>query len=378
MEQTGREFQVFAKPAGAMCNLRCTYCYYINNQGNPGRLNARLMSDRVLELFVKQNIEASPGRNVTFSWHGGEPLAAGIGFYRKAVRLQKKYAQPGMLILNGIQTNGTLLNDEWAGFLSDEGFFTGISIDGPPEFHDAFRRTPGGKGTFKEAVAGYRLLKRYNVQAEILCVVSSVNARFPLEVYGFLKELGARFITFLPLVEPDPSDPAGVNRASVGALEFGTFLSEIFDEWRREDIGNVKVQIFEEALRCAFGQEHTLCIFRERCGGVPVLEHDGSFYSCDHYVDTNHLVGNITAGSIAEFLDSERQKAFGDRKKLLPPVCLECPVLEMCNGECPKNRIKKTPDGRYDLNYLCEGYKHFFTRCRPFIDTVRTAWMNPG
>jgi len=377
MQKADREFQVFVKPVGSACNLRCSYCYYINNTSASGR--PAIMSDKILELCIRQNLEATTGNTTTFSWHGGEPLLAGIGFYRKAIKLQNKCTPERMRVLNGIQTNGTLIDSGWAGFLHDEGFFVGLSIDGPADMHDAFRRTTKDTGSFSLLLKGYEFLKKFNVPVELLCVVSSVNVRFPVEVYSFLKSLGAGFITFLPLVEIDTASPTGVTDASVGAKDFGEFLCRIFDEWKTKDIGIIKVQIIEEALRSAFNQGHTLCIFREKCGGVPVLEHDGSFYSCDHFVNHEHLIGNISDGSIAGFLDSESQSAFGDKKKsTLPNRCIECPVLNMCNGECPKNRFIRTDDPGRPLNYLCEGYKSFFNYCKPFAEAVSKIWKISG
>jgi uncharacterized protein len=374
MTTESREFQIFAKPVGADCNLRCSYCYYINNPGSQGT-GLHLMDDRILEQYIRQNSEASSGNQVIFSWHGGEPLMAGIHFFRKVIKLQKTIIPSGKQVLNGIQTNGTLINAEWADFLAGEGFFTGISIDGPPDLHDTFRRTTTGLGTSEKVLRGYELLKKKRVPAEILCVVSPVNSGHPLEVYNFFKKLDAKFITFLPLVYRPALSGEGGTGTSVDPLEFGVFLSTVFDEWKEKDIGTLKVQIFEEALRSAFDQPHTLCIFRERCGGVPVLEQNGNFYSCDHFADHEHLVGNIMEGSIAGFLGSERQRAFGDAKwNSLASFCLNCPVLKMCNGECPKNRFARTPEGDYGLNYLCEGYKYFFTRCKPFADAVSAAW----
>jgi uncharacterized protein len=375
MESCASEFQILAKPAGANCNLRCSYCYYINNAKNPGRTGSELMSDVVLEQFIKQNIEATTADVVRFAWHGGEPLTAGIGFFQKALKYQTEFNLQGKQILNGIQTNGTLINSEWARFLANERFFVGLSLDGPAVFHNAFRHTSGGVGSFEMAVKGLKTLERHRVPVEILCVVNSKNAGFPLEVYNFFKSLDTRFITFLPLVEQDPLSPSGVTQASITPGEFGDFLSTIFDEWKQRDIGNLKVQIFEEVLRTAFGQEHTLCIFKKNCGGVPVLEHDGSFYSCDHFVDKDHLLGNISDDSITHFLDSQMQKLFGNAKRdKLPAMCLECPVLNMCNGECPKNRFIRTPEGDEGLNYLCEGYRNFFSHCKPFTDAVASAW----
>jgi uncharacterized protein len=328
------------------------------------------MDDDILELYTGQNFEAS-GECINFSWHGGEPLLAGIDFFRKAVNLQKKYNTGKRLVLNGIQTNGTLINDDWCRFLSSEKFIVGISIDGPGEIHNRFRTYRDGQPSFEKVMKGFRLLKKYGIVPEILCVVNAFNVKEPGTVYDFFRSLDVRYITFLPLVEKKEDGLSMVSDISVPSLEFGHFLGTIFDKWVEKDIGKIKIQIFEEATRTAFNQDHTLCIFKESCGGVPVLEHNGDFYSCDHYVDKPHLIGNIKYGSIAEFLDSEKQKSFGSLKsKALPHCCIKCEVKAMCNGECPKNRFLISPDGEEGLNYLCQGYRYFFNHCIPFVDAV--------
>jgi uncharacterized protein len=312
-----------------------------------------------------------------FSWHGGEPTLAGLEFYRKVVSLQKKYLPEGRSAINGIQTNGILLDDEWCSFFASENFIIGISIDGPDELHNLHRRFPDGKGSLSQALRGYEYLQNHKVTTEILCVVNSYNVGYPLVIYDFFRQLDARFITFLPLVEQDPDSPSGVSRASVPAEDFGVFLCSVFDNWIENDIGRIKVQIFEEAARTAFDREHALCIFKGNCGGVPVIEHNGDFYSCDHYVDKEHFLGNINERSIINFLESPEQISFGKAKsETLPGYCIECPVRVMCNGECPRNRFITTPDGKPGLNYLCSGYRLFFTHCRPFVEALRTAWLN--
>jgi len=334
------------------------------------------MSDELLEKYIIQHIEATTDDVVMFSWHGGEPTLAGLDFYRKAVRLQRKYNTEKKRIINGIQTNGILLDDEWCRFLAEENFLTGISIDGPEEYHNHYRRGRDGKGSFRKVMRGYELRKRYGITTEVLCVVNFYNAGAPGLVYDFFRGIDAKYMTFLPLVNRDPDSENGVTSDTVAADKFGLFLSEIFDRWVDKDAGSINVQIFEEASRRAFNQEHTLCIFKVNCGGVPVVEHNGDFYSCDHYVDKDHHIGNINEGSLAGFLDSERQHSFGLAKSLsLPRYCRECDVLDMCNGECPKNRFILTPDGEPGLNYLCQGYKIFFKHCQPFIDELRKVWL---
>lgn len=374
-----REYQVFAKPAGALCNLRCKYCYYLEKKDLYPEKKSFIMNDEILEKYIIQNIEASTEQVINFSWHGGETMLAGIDFFKKAVAIQKKHKPDGREILNGIQTNGTLIDDEWGRFLAGEKFIVGISVDGTADLHNKNRRTPGNKPTHSSVLRGWEIFKRYGVTSEILCVVSSANVKYPLVVYEYFKQLGAKFMTFLPLVVREPGSDSGVTPESVPSEDFGEFLVRIFDKWVENDIGKIKVQIFEEAARTAFNQEHTLCIFKVDCGGVPVLEHNGDFYSCDHYVDPEHLIGNISDGTIATFLDSREQKAFGMTKsRTLPRYCLECEVRSMCNGECPKNRFIYTPDGEPGLNYLCAGYKKFFNHCRPFVEAVAALWESPG
>jgi uncharacterized protein len=377
MEKILREFQIFVKPVGPVCNLSCSYCYYLKKKNLYPNARRFLMADDLLEKYIIQHFEASADSNINFSWHGGEPLLAGIDFFRKVVLLQRKYQSTGSKITNGIQTNAILLDNEWCRFLSEEGFIIGISIDGPPDFHDKNRRTPDNVATSEKVIRGYNLLKNHGVMPEILCVVNSENVNYPLVIYNYFKELGAKFITFLPLVEQQSGSTSGVTLDSVPAEKFGTFLSSIFDEWVEKDIGELKIQIFEEAARTAFNQEHTLCIFKENCGGVPVVEHTGDFYSCDHYVEKDYLLGNIHHNSLSSLLDCERQKAFGQAKSLtLPQYCINCEVRAMCNGECPKNRFIATPDGEKGLNYLCRGYKLFFNHCRPFVEAISEAWKN--
>lgn len=357
--------------------MSCSYCYYLEKKSlYPGN-SEFLMSEEILEKYVIQHISATTNKLITFSWHGGEPLLAGIDFYKKAVKLQKHYCPSGSKIQNGIQTNGTLLNEEWCRFLSEEGFTVGISIDGPAEFHNRFRFARDGKKSYDKVLKGFNLLKKYGVLPEILCVVNAENVDHPKKIYNLFKSLEAKYIAFLPLVVKQPESSSGVTENSVPAIKFGQFLCSVFDEWVENDIGRIKIQIFEEAVRTAFNQDHTLCIFKKNCGGVPVVEHTGDFYSCDHYVNSSNLVGNIRDRSLAYFLDSIEQKEFGlVKSQSLTQYCLNCEVLSMCNGECPKNRFISSPDNEPGLNYLCPGYKLFFNHCRPFVDAISEAWKN--
>jgi uncharacterized protein len=371
--KSDREFQVFIKPVGPECNLACRYCYYLKISGVfDGKLH--LMPDETLERFTRQNIQATTGPVITFSWHGGEPLLAGIDFYRRAVSFQKKYCPSGKRILNGIQTNGTLINESWCRFFSEEKFLVGLSMDGPAPLHDIHRKDRSGKGTFSKVLHAFDQLTMYGIDAEILCVVNRNNGDYPLETYRFFRELGVSFITFIPLVE---NREGQISSSSVDPSQFGSFLCRIFDEWKDSDTGKIKVQIFEEALRSAFRQPHTLCVFRPECGGVPVVEHNGNYYSCDHYVNDSHFMGNNTEVSLLSVLDNEKQKTFGKAKSSsLPAYCRQCEVKEMCNGECPKNRFILSPDGEPGLNYLCRGYRQFFNHVRPFVRAVAAVGRN--
>jgi uncharacterized protein len=376
MLKESREFQIFAKPVGAECNLRCSYCYYLGKKLLYHRRKPLMMSDETLENYVYQHIMASTEKVISFSWHGGEPLLAGIDFFRKIVFLQRKFRPEGRTIINGIQTNGTLLDEKWCNFLASENFTVGISIDGPDNLHNSYRRTIKKSSTFGEVLRGYKLLKNAGVQTEILCVVNAQNVRYPYEVYNFFRQLNAKYITFIPLVERMKESAFGVTGKSVPSQEFGIFLCKVFDEWIEKDIGSIKIQIFEEAARPAFNQDHTLCIFKVNCGGIPVVEHNGDFFSCDHYVTNDHLIGNIRIRPLAELLDSDEQQAFGMLKSgTLPEYCKVCEVLDMCNGECPKNRFINTPDGEKGLNYLCSGYKQFFNHYRPFVEAISALWQ---
>ena len=373
--EESREFQIFIKPVGSRCNLECSYCYYLGKRDVTAASPGCLMSDEILENYIRQHIEASTDREIFFSWHGGEPTLAGIDFYKKALTIQKAYNPSERIIQNGIQTNATLINDEWGRFLSSEGFYVGISIDGPEKYHNISRTRSGHKGTYADVLRGLDIIRKYSIPHEFLCVVSDDNVHAPLEIYRFFRDQGASYITFLPLVERMPGSSGEVTSNSVRPEDFGRFLSVIFDEWVKNDIGRVKVQIFEEALRTAFHQEHTLCIFKRFCGGVPVVEMNGDFYQCDHYVNAEHRLGNIIESSLALLLDHPRQRSFGEAKwHTLPRYCLDCEVLDMCNGECPKNRFINTPSGEPGLNYLCKGYRHFFNHCLPFVSEVAKVW----
>ena len=366
MSHAARSFQVFAKPVGALCNLECRYCYYVGRQPVESGIDLLRMPEGLLEQYIAQHIAASADPVIMFSWHGGEPTLLGLGYFRMIVALQEKYRPRGKRISNGIQTNGLLLNEEWCRFLSAEHFGVGLSLDGPPDLHDAYRRTRGGAPTSTQAVRAFELLKRHRVSCDILCAVHNRNVFQPAQVYRFFRDLGAQYLGFLPVVERASNPVPGPH--TVPSEAFGEFLCAVFDEWKDRDIGRVSVQIFEEAGRTALGLEHSLCIFRRYCGDIPVVEHNGDFYSCDHFVDEQHRIGNIRQTPLAQLLESPEQRAFGQAKRnTLPLYCRKCEFLDMCNGACPKDRFIQSPDGEPGLNFLCAGYKKFFAHSRPFF-----------
>ena len=374
-------FQIFAKPAGDACNLACRYCYYLGKGSlGPERGPVRMPLD-LLEEYISQHIAASPDEVIRFSWHGGEPTILGLDYFRSIVDIQRRRCPSGRTIANGMQTNGILFDEEWGRFLAAEGFAVGLSLDGPREMHNRYRLTRDGCPTFDETMRGYEILRRHGVATDLLCVVSSHNVRHPAAVYRFFKQIEASYVTFLPLVERQLDAPENVTPETVPAEAWGDFLCAVFDEWVAGDIGRIKVQIIEEAARTAFGQEHSLCIFRPVCGDIPVVERNGDFYSCDHFVDKEHRLGNIHEIPLADLLESPAQRAFGLAKlEKLPRLCRDCDVREMCNGECPKNRFLRAPNGEPGLNYLCPGYKKFFTRVKPFVAAVAAEWrrQNPN
>jgi uncharacterized protein len=373
MATASREFQIFTKPIGPICNLDCHYCYYLKKQNLYPKGESFYMTDNLLEEYIVQHIEASPNPLITFSWHGGEPTILGLDYFRKIVSLQRKHQPQGRRIINGMQTNGTLLDEEWCRFLSAEGFSVGLSLDGPRELHDRYRVTKGQKPTHRQVMRGYKLLKKHEVPCDLLCVVHAQNVYSPTAVYRFFKEIGGQYLSFLPLVERTEN---GVNNHSVPAEAYGSFLCTIFDEWVRYDIGKIMVQIFDEATRPACGMEHALCIFRETCGDVPVIEHNGDFFSCDHFVDPRYHLGNIRETPLVEMLESSAQREFGQTKRdALPRYCQECEVLSLCNGGCPKDRFIQTPDGEEGLNYLCAGLRRFFTHSRPHLLKMASLWQ---
>ena len=358
-------FHVMMKPRGAICNLDCKYCYFLAKEDlYPG--SGFRMSDDLLEEYTRQYIEAQQVPEVTFAWQGGEPTLMGLEFFQKAVEFQKKYQKPDTRIYNSLQTNGTLLDADWCRFFHENDFLIGLSLDGPKALHDAYRVDKGGKPTFDAVMGAAEMMQVHEVEFNILTTVHAANAEHPAEVYRFMRDVvKTRFLQFIPIVERDNDtgyqEGNEVTKRSVTGKQYGRFLIRIFDEWVRRDVGKMYVQIFDVSLAAWSGQSPGLCIFMETCGDALALEHNGDLYACDHYVEPDYLLGNITEIPMMEMVLSEQQRAFGQAKlDTLPQYCLSCDVRFICNGGCPKNRIITTPDGEPGLNYLCEGYKAFF------------------
>ncbi len=366
MDTARRSFQVMVKPVGAICNLDCGYCYYLEKEELYPKSQSRRMADDLLETYIVQHIEACPDDTIFFSWHGGEPTLLGIDYFRRILEIQESHCPDGRKILNGIQTNGTLINEEWSRFLATERFYVGLSIDGPKYLHDHYRVTKKAEATHKQVLHAYRLFKKHRIECDLLCVVNERNARQPAAVYRFFKDLDIQFLQFLPLVIRDGD--SGVREGTVPAKLYGEFLSTIFDEWVRNDVGRITIHNFEEALRPYIRLDHSLCVLRETCGDVVVVEHTGEFYSCDHFVDPEHRLGDIRETPLVAMINGKAQEEFGTYKKsALPQYCRQCEVLASCNGGCPKDRFIQTPDGEEGLNYLCAGYKHFALHARPYL-----------
>ncbi len=370
-------FQVMVKPRGSVCNLGCHYCYYLGKEElYPG--SDFWMSDAVLAEFTRQYIAAQRVPEVTFSWQGGEPTLMGLEFFERAVALQREFARPGMRVHNALQTNAVLLDDAWGSFFKRHEFLVGVSLDGPEGCHDAYRVDKGGQPTFRRVMAGLAVLKRHGVDLNILTAVHAANAGRPLEVYRFLRDqAGAQFIQFIPIVEWESGDSHSAGRRvsarSVSGPAYGEFLISVFDEWVRHDVGRVYVQILDVALGAWLGQPPSLCTFQETCGQGLVMEHNGDLYSCDHFVEPRHRLGNILERPLAEMASAKQQQRFGLAKRdTLPGACRRCAVRFVCNGECPKNRYP--PSGQKPgRNALCEGYKAFFTHIDPAMQFMAAA-----
>lgn len=387
-------FHVMAKPIGPICNLNCSYCYYLSKKDLFGSHEEWQMSESLLERFIRHYIGSQSEGFVNFSWQGGEPTLLGLDFFRNVVRLEKMYCPPIKQISNDLQTNGTLLDEEWCKFLRENRFLVGLSIDGPEELHNEYRLDKQGRGTFEKVFSAGKLMQEHGVEFNTLSVVNRNNSKKPLEVYKFLRdELGSKYMQFIPIVEPkefasvapqhwgkekmsmsgDEKTRPGNNGSivtdwSVEAEDYGDFLCAIFDEWVRNDVGEVFVPLFDCALGLWMGMPSSACYFADTCGKALAFEHDGSVYSCDHYVYPEYRLGNIKETPLAQMLYSERQVKFGlDKTDSLPKYCKECEVKFACNGECPKNRFILTPDGEPGLNYLCSGLRKYFNHIDPVM-----------
>lgn len=362
-------FHVMIKPRGPICNLACTYCFYLRKEHLYESGTRFFMSDEVLESFTRQYIEGQRVAEVTFAWQGGEPTLMGLSFFRKAMAAQQKYRRPGMKVTNTLQTNGVLLDDAWCHFLKEHDFLVGLSLDGPRELHDAYRVDKGGQPTFDRVYRALALLRRHTLDFNVLCVVNRVNADHPRVVYRFLKGEGGRFVQFIPAVER--LSGGEVTPWTVRADQWGEFLRAVFDEWVRHDVGRVFVQQLDIALAAWMGLEAGLCVHAPTCGNCLAIEHNGDLFSCDHYVRPEYYLGNVLEMPITDLVASPFQRRFGrDKQDTLPRYCRMCPVLFACNGGCPKDRFVTTPDGEPGLNYLCAGYKRFFTHIAPYMRTM--------
>lgn len=377
-------YHLLAKPAGAACNLGCKYCFFLSKENLYPERESPLMDKATLHAYMQQLMESSTGPEVQVAWQGGEPMLRGLDFYKLSVRLAEQYRKPHQRVLHTMQTNGTLVNDEWAAFFKANNYLVGLSVDGPRALHDAYRINKKGEGSFDDVIRGWNCLRKHDVDVNILCTIHAANADHPLEVYRFFRdELQAQYIQLIPIVERATVDTIAfanrgwgglkgtdrplykqegnlVSNRTVKAEQFGKFLTSIFDEWVQRDVGRVYVTTFDVALGSWLGQ-HNSCVVSPTCGGALTMEHNGDVYSCDHYVEPGHWLGNVRTTPLKTLVSSEKQRRFGQSKyDTLPAYCKECPVLFACYGECPRNRFIKTPDGEDGLNYLCAGYKTFF------------------
>ncbi len=379
-----REFHLLSKPTGAVCNLDCKYCFFLSKEMlYPG--SRFRMADDMLETYIRQLLESQPGPEIAVAWQGGEPTLMGLDFFKRSIELVERHRRPAQRVAYTLQTNGTKIDDAWAAFFAEHKFLIGLSVDGPRHLHDMYRVDKGGQGSFDQVMEGWRALAARNVDVNILCTVHNANGDHPLEVYTFFRdELGAKFVQFIPIVErvtsellpkanmgwgERGSDPRPlyiteghhVTGRSIGSEQWGRFLVGVFDEWIKKDVGTVFVQMFDAALASWVGAPPSMCVFAETCGNALAIEHNGDLYSCDHFVEPKHLLGNIKDVHMLELVSSPQQAAFGLAKRdTLPNYCRECDVRFACHGECPKNRFINTPDGEPGLNYLCAGYMAFF------------------
>ena len=383
---------LMTKPAGSVCNLNCEYCYYLEKEKlYPEFKHQYAMTDKMLENFIAQYIYLNIEPAVLFTWHGGEPVMRGIEFFKNVVQLQQKHAK-GKIIQNSLQTNGTTLTDEWCAFFRENNFLIGLSIDGPGHCHDHYRRYSNGQPSFSKTMKGVEMLIKHRVEFNTLSVVNDYNSGFPLEVYNFLKSIGSHYMQFTPIVErinpesrpgelqmlaPGSGKAGEVTGSTVDPLAYGTFLIRIFDEWVRKDVGDYYVVTFDCVLANWMRVPPPLCVYAETCGNAGVVEFNGDVYSCDHYVFPEYRLGNISNNLLSNLMSSDFQLQFGKNKRdTLPAYCRNCEFLDLCRGECPKNRIIHTPDGEPGLNYLCKGFKLFYKHTEPYFDFMAREITN--
>jgi len=379
---------VMLKPAGSTCNLACEYCYYLQKKELYNESRQQILSDALLEKFTEEYIASQTSQEVLFTWHGGEPTLRNLQFYKKAIEYQNKYAR-GKMIDNCIQTNASLLTDEWCAFFKKNNWLVGVSIDGPEHVHDYYRHGIHGEPTFQKVISGIELLNKHRVQWNAMATINNYNANYPTEFYHFFKEIKCNYIQFTPVVERLSTDEGNMLSAnnnekpnelapfSVKPQQWGDFLCALFDLWIKEDVGQVFIQLFDATLANWMGVTPSLCSIDVRCGHAGVMEFNGGIYSCDHYVFPEYKLGNIYEKSIVEMMYGQRQLDFGRAKQeTLPEQCNSCEFLFACNGECPKNRFIETSNGDKRMNYLCEGYKKFFHHVSPYMDFMKKELMN--
>lgn len=376
----GNPFSVMAKPVGSACNLRCKYCYYLEKGKYYKKGDSHLMSEESLDLFIQQYIESQPTMTVEFNWHGGEALLRPLSYFKKIIEIEHKYGG-GREIRNTVQTNGTLLTGEWCEFFKAHNWLVGVSIDGPRHLHDTYRLRHDGSSSFDALMNGIELLNSHKVDWNVLATVNATNGNHPEEVYNFLKNLGTPFLQFTPVVERIKKDGMLAHQGeeqikladfSVKPVQWGNFMCRVFDEWVKEDVGKVYVQLFDATLANKIGAQSPVCTMADECGKALAVEFNGDVYSCDHFVFPRYKLGNIYQKPLWQMSISEPQKRFGSSKKeSLPKKCRECKYLWGCHGECPRNRFVKTNERGRNLNYLCEGYKMFFEHVDPAMEYMK-------
>ena len=387
---------VLAKPVGPICDIKCDYCFYLEKLALFGSGEQYRMPDEVLAAYIRQYVESQPTPVVEFVWHGGEPTLLGIDFFRRVVELQAPYREQKE-IRNSLQTNGVRLDDAWCEFFKANDFFIGISLDGPMEIHDRYRKDRHGEGTFDNVMRGVRLLQKHGVEFNALACVGRETAYRPLDVYHFFKDVGIEYIQFTPIIERMPdqeSEALGLWLASPATLDrqepntqvtpwtvepeaYGDFLIAIYEEWVRKDVGKTFVMNFEWALTAWVGEPSPVCIFAKQCGRAVALEHDGSVFACDHYVYPDYKLGNVLNDNLGQMVEQSVANGFGPHKEqTLPRGCRECDVLNACWGGCPKHRFAISPHGEPGLHYLCTGYRNFFRHIRKYLRAMATLLEN--